>query len=62
MMAKHTFDYLELLNNHILACELFTSDLIEFVLQQTGVQAQLIEAFLLHCLNDAVHLCIVLGG
>lgn len=35
--------------------------LVEFVLQHTGVQAQLAKAVLLHRLNDTIHLCIVLG-
>lgn len=38
------------------------SDLVEFVLQHAGVQAQLAEAVLFHSLNDSVHLCVVLGG
>lgn len=64
LLAKHTFDYSEILNHNILisACEPPTSDLVEFVLQHAGVQAQLAEAVLLHRLNDAVHLCVVLRG
>lgn len=62
---KHKLlDYLQIVNNHIhiLACDLFPSDLVEFVLQHAGVQAQLTKAILLHSLNDAVHLCVVLSG
>lgn len=63
-ITKHTFDYSEIFIYHILisACELSPSDLVEFILQQTGIQAQLAEAFLLHRLNDTVHLCVVHSG
>lgn len=49
---------------HYIACYYgtFLHHLVEFILQHTGVQAQLSEAVLLHRLNDAVHLCIVLRG
>lgn len=40
----------------------YDSDLVELVLQQAGVQAQLVEDVLLHRLNDAVHLSVVLCG
>ena len=46
----------------ISACQLSPPDLVEFVLQHAGVQAQLAEAVLLHRLNDAVHLSVVLSG
>lgn len=39
-----------------------SSDLVELILQHTCIQAQLSEAVLLHRLDDAVHLCVVLGG
>lgn len=38
-----------------------SSDLVEFILQHTCIQAQLSEVVFLHRLDDAVHLCIVLG-
>lgn len=37
------------------------SDLVEFVFQHAGIQAQLVKAALLHRLNYAVHLCVVFG-
>lgn len=38
-----------------------SSDLVELILQHTCIQAQLSEAVLFHRLDDAVHLCVVLG-
>lgn len=37
-----------------------SSDLVELILQHTGIQVQLSKAVFLHRLDDAVHLCIVL--
>lgn len=51
------------IKNHtpISAFQLWPTDLVEFVLQDTGVQAELVEGVLLHRLNNGVHLCVVLG-
>lgn len=59
LSLKHTFNYS---NKSHFICVLVPSDLVEFVLQQTGIQAELSEAVLLHRLNDTVHLSVALGG
>lgn len=43
------------------AFEVSPTDLVEFVLQHTGIQAQLAEGVLLHCLDDTIHFCVVLS-